>query len=110
MIDSKQLALILTFALAAVVLSYPSYAGRYGWPTGATFLRAASWTNVFGIFCFIGALVVSFLIGHWWHPLLVFIAGSALAHVLLLSLKMYVQPVALFGLVVMCLVDILYVF
>lgn len=109
MIDFKQPALILTFALAAVVLSYPSYAGRYGWPIGVAFLRSASWIEVFGIFCFLGAPVVSFLIGYWWHPLLVFIAGSAIAHVLILSLRMYVQPIALFGLVAMWLVDIFYV-
>ncbi len=105
----KLALLALTFGLGFVVVAYPDYADRMGWPVGAWFRSDSSLIKIWGVLAVIAAPVAAIFILPWWTAVIVVIGGFALGYMITRLFRRLVQVIALIGLPILWTIDILYV-
>lgn len=103
------LIFVVAVAFAIVCISYQSFARARGWPVGELLSRDASVPRIFAFVTIVWALVKSFLLFHWWSPLLIVVVGWSLAFTLTMILKKHAQTLCILGLVPGLICTILYV-
>lgn len=90
--------LVLEFAFALIIVSYPFYARPKGWPVGQLINEPGVWLYSFVLVGLLGSPIFGLLVGPWWLVLLVPSVGWLSALVLTEMLRWHVQMVAVVGL------------
>lgn len=80
-----------------------------GWPTGEILANNGSIPEMLAFLVVIWIVVKSFILFHWWRPILISIAAWLLALILVMTLKAYVQHLCIIGIVPAFVFVILYV-
>ena len=105
-IHASTVIFTLLAAFAWTILSYDSYAAGKGWPVGEMFAADASMIKIASFIGLPGAAIAAGYLAVWWSAIVVIVAGFIMALVLTNTLRSYVQPVSIVGLVLCWVVGI----
>lgn len=100
---------ICSMAMAILCITYDSMARAKGWPVGVLLSKDASLPKITAFITAIWILIKSFLILHWWSPIVILIAGWFLGFFLTMLIRKMVQPICIIGIFPAFLFTILYI-
>lgn len=100
---------ISSMALAVICISYDSMARAKGWPVGEILSKDASLPKIVAFITALWVLGKSFMVFHWWSPIVILVMGWGLAFALTMTLKKNVQFVCTLGIFPALVFTILYV-
>jgi len=93
----RVIVFLTTIACAFSLISYPDYAQARGWRVGALIDKDTGWVRIGSLVALVGTLIISFLEGSWWHPIVLLPSGWGAAYASVRLLREAVQAVALLG-------------
>ena len=99
---------ICSMTLALICISYDTMAKPKGWPTGEILSKDASMPKIAAFITALWVLGNSFIVFHWWSPILIFILGWVTAFILTMTLKKRVQLICIIGIFPALVFTILY--
>jgi len=99
---------ICAMAIAIACISYAPMAEQAGWPIGEILHRGGSIPNIIAFLTIPWIIVKSFILYHWWSPLVIVAIGWLLALVLTMTLKKNVQFLCVFGIWIAFLLTVSY--
>ena len=99
---------ICSMALAVICISYDTMARSKGWPIGLVLSKDASLPKIVAFITALWVIGKSFMIFHWWSPIVILILGWLLAYLITISLKTYAQFICIIGIFPAFIFTILY--
>ena len=106
---TKLALLLLTFGFAWVIMAYPGYADRMGWPVARWLRDNTSYVNIVGFMSVVGSPIAALLLFPWWTVFVVAAGGFGFGLAATSFLRAAVQYVAPPALAVCWVADIVYV-
>jgi hypothetical protein len=88
---------IVSMAVSIVCISYDSMARAKGWPVGEILSNDESVPKIAAMISVLLTLGKSFMMFHWWSPLVILLCGWLLALILTMTLKKNVQFIGVIG-------------
>ena len=88
---------IIAMVISISCISYSGIAQSKGWPVGKLLDKDASLLKIVAFMTILWIVVKSFIIFHWWSPLIILFSGWILALFLTFILKKSTQFVCILG-------------
>ena len=101
--------LAVTFGLGITCVAYSAYATRKGWPVGEMLASSTSYIAILGVLSIFASPIAAAVIFPWWSAAIVIVGGFFIGLVVARALRQKVQILAIIGLPIVWVVDILYV-
>lgn len=100
---------IFAVSVAVCCMSYDTLAVQKGWPVGEILAKDASLPKITAIITVLWAMAKSFLIFHWWSPILVLVVGWFFAFGITNLLQKHTQIFCIIGIYPALLFTIFYI-
>ena len=88
---------IVSVALSIACISYSIMARSNGWPVGAILAKDTATPKIAGFVTALWALVKTFVVFHWWSPIVVLVSGWLLALAITMAMKKNTQILCILG-------------
>jgi hypothetical protein len=100
---------LVSMVISISCISYSGIAQSKGWPVGMLLHKDASFPKIAAFVTALWVLVKSFIIFHWWSPIIILVSGWLIALIFVFTLKKNVQFISIFGVFPSLILTILYI-